>query len=83
MPELSGTASHGKYLHIYIYQALALTGHNERVNLRKGFESEFQDQVLIKEFTRTDELLNQKYLEDDLHYIIVTEKLLDWAESFA
>ena len=46
-------------------------------------KEQFADKAEIMHFNETKELLKANYDDNELHYIIVPDKHLAWAETFA
>jgi hypothetical protein len=72
-----------KYLFLKVHNSFADQRDPHCTRLVEMLREEFEAKAEIKYFKETRELLADKYDDNELHYIIVPEKELAWAETFA
>lgn len=78
---------HGKNNKIYVYIKIHNSFKDNKDENSSRFiemlKEQFADKAEIMHFNETKELLKANYDDNELHYIIVPDKHLAWAETFA
>ena len=70
LPFLHGK-EHKKYIYVKIHNSFRDNNEQNSLRLIEILEEQFESKIEIKHFIETKELLNDKYDDNELHYIIV------------
>ena len=82
LPHLQGKQDK-KYIFVKIHNSFKDLKDQNCIKLTEMLHEQFENRIDIQYFKETRELLSESYDDDELHYIVVPDKHLSWAETFA